>query len=328
MWNGKRVVVTGAGGFIGSHLCEELVRRGARVRGFVRYTSSGSTGCLALLAPTLRREVEVVAGDIRDATALRTAIDGADVVFHLAAVISIPYSYAGARDVVDVNVGGTLNVLEAALSGRVGRLVVTSTSEVYGSAQQIPITEAHPLVGQSPYSASKIGADALTESFHRAHGLPTTVVRPFNTYGPRQSGRAVIPTLVAQALWAPRVKLGALTPTRDFLFVDDTVRGFLALAESRSALGRVVHLGTGVETSIAHLADVVFDVVGRAPPVDHEDARDRPAKSEVLRLLCDPSQAAEIAGWRSTVTLREGVAAVAAFLQQFPDWVDARRYAT
>src|SRR3954454_4301173 len=251
-WAGRTVLVTGAAGFIGSHLAEELVRRGANVRAFVRYTSPGRWGWLD--DSELAAEMEVLAGDIRDPETLVPAMAGTDVVFHLAALIAIPYSYVTPLAYVRTNVEGTTNVLEAARAAGVGRVVHTSTSEVYGTAQTVPIAETHPLIGQSPYSASKIGADKIAESFHAAYELPVVILRPFNTYGPRQSARAVIPTIITQLLAGHSVQLGALTPTRDLTFAPDTADGFVAAGSAPGAVGQTINLGVGSEISIGDLA--------------------------------------------------------------------------
>jgi dTDP-glucose 4,6-dehydratase len=247
-------------------------------------------------------------------------------VFHLGALIAIPYSYVHPTEVAEVNVMGTVNVLNAARAAGVEKLVHTSTSEVYGTARTVPITEDHPLTGQSPYSASKIGADALVDSYHRAFGLPVATVRPFNTYGPRQSGRAVIPTIVGQALASERVKLGSLTPTRDFTFVEDTVRGFLAIASCDAAVGRVLNLGNGKEISVGEVATRIVARVGRAIPIIADDQRARPENSEVMRLICDSSRARELTGWTPQVTLDEGLDRVIAFIREHPGWTDIERY--
>jgi NAD dependent epimerase/dehydratase len=325
-WKGKKVVVTGAGGFIGSHLCERLLLEGAEVTAFVRYNSRGAPGLLALLPDAARRSIRTIGGDLRDPEAVRSALRGQEVVFHLGALIAIPYSYVHPYEVADTNVIGTLNVLSAARSESISRLVHTSTSEVYGSAQTVPISESHPLQGQSPYSASKIGADALVESYYRSFALPVVTVRPFNTYGPRQSGRAVIPTIVGQALNGERISLGSLSPTRDFNFVSDTVEGFLALAGSDEALGQAVNVGTGLEITIGAIAEMIVRLVGRDVPIVSSDERKRPERSEVVRLICDASLATRLTGWRPLVGLEEGLERVIEFMREYPDWTDPLRY--
>jgi len=304
---GVPVLVTGAGGFIGSHLCEALVGAGARVRAFVRYSGTGGRGWLD--DGERAGAVEVVAGDVTDRDTVAAAVDGCRVVFHLAALIAIPYSYAAPLSYVRTNVEGTTTLLQAARAAGVARVVHTSTSETYGTARQVPMDETHPLQGQSPYAASKIGADKMAESFHRAFGLPVVTVRPFNTYGPRQSARAVIPTVITQCLARRPVRLGNLSPTRDFTFVGDTVRGFLAAAVApEAAVGRTVNLGTGREIAIADLVALIGELTGHAPEVVSDSARVRPADSEVDRLLSDPSLAADLLGWRAEVDLRDGLA--------------------
>ena len=304
-WNGRRVLVTGAGGFIGSHLAEELVRRGADVRALVRYSSSGVWGWLE--DSELARDMEVMLGDIRDPETLRPALEGVDTVFHLAALIAIPYSYVTQLAYVRTNVEGTVNVLEAARAAGVRRFVHTSTSEVYGTARSVPIAESHPLQGQSPYSASKIGADKLAESFHAAFELPVVILRPFNTYGPRQSTRAVIPTIITQALAGRPVHLGALTPTRDLTLVTDTARGFVCAGEADDAVGRTINLGAGEEISIGDLAQHIGALLGEQLEVTHDAQRDRPPGSEVDRLLSDNSQARAVLGWEPQHSLDQGL---------------------
>jgi dTDP-glucose 4,6-dehydratase len=303
----KRVLVTGAGGFIGSHLTERLVQEGARVRALVHYNSRGDWGLLELLPREIRAELEVTAGDIADLRAVRLAVDSNECVFHLASLISIPYSYEAPQSYVVNNVGGTLNVMQAAVDGGVDRVVHTSTSECYGSARYVPMDEAHPLQAQSPYSASKIGADAVAESYHRSFGLPVATVRPFNTYGPRQSARAVIPTIILQALTGGAVRLGSLAPRRDFNYVDDTVDGFVRAASANGAVGEVVNLGSGREVSVGDVCRLVIERIGRQVHLETEDQRVRPAASEVERLLCDARKAKQVLGWHSTVALEEGL---------------------
>ena len=314
-WSGKNVVVTGAGGFIGSHLVERLLALGAHVTAFVRYNSRNHPGFLDQLPQT--KNIRIVPGDIRDPEALRTALEGADAVFHLAALIGIPYSYVHPIEVFEVNAEGTLNVLVAARDARVSRVVVASTSEVYGGALYVPIDEKHPKQPQSPYSASKISSDAMALSFHAAFQLPVVVVRPFNTYGPRQSDRAIIPTLISQALTQPEISVGNTSPTRDFTYVTDTVEGFLQLAACDAAVGQEINLGTGVEISIGDLARQINTIVGRDLPIRTKDERVRPPSSEVNRLLSNNAKARELAGWRPCVTLDEGIRLTA-------KWVEAR----
>src|SRR4051794_691907 len=316
-WTGRTVLVTGAAGFIGSHLAEELVRRGAKVRAFVRYTSAGRWGWLD--DSELVSEMEVFAGDIRDPETLTAPMTGSEVVFHLGALIAIPYSYVTPLAYVRTNVEGTTNVLEAARAAGVTRIVHTSTSEVYGTARTVPIPESHPLQGQSPYSASKIGADKIAESFHAAYGLPVTVLRPFNTYGPRQSARAVIPTIITQALVGQTVRLGATTPTRDLTLAQDTADGFIAAASSPAAIGRTINLGVGQEISIGDLAERIQGLMDREVTIEHDPVRDRPAGSEVERLLSDNSLARELLGWTPKHSLDEGLGITIAWLERHID---------
>ena len=313
-WQGTPVLITGAGGFIGSHLTERLVREGAQVRAFVRYNSRQDVGLLALLPPDLQAAVDVVAGDLRDGEAVRAAMAGIDVVFHLGALIAIPYSYLHPREVVETNVMGTLNVLLAARDLGTARVVHTSTSEVYGTARYTPIDEAHPLQGQSPYSASKIGADKIVESFHRSFGLPVATLRPFNTYGPRQSARAVIPTIITQALVSDHLRLGALDPRRDFTFVSDTVEAFLRTGSHEAALGQEMNAGSGSTVSIGELAIKILALAGRELPIVCEDERLRPPQSEVMHLHASARKAGDLIGWEPRVPLEEG-------LQRTIDWI-------
>jgi dTDP-glucose 4,6-dehydratase len=313
-WSDGPVLVTGAGGFIGSHLTEQLVYRGQRVRAFVRYNSRSDRGLLELLPPSILDSVEVVFGDLRDADRVRRAAQGVSAIFHLGAHIGIPYSYASPRDVVETNVVGTLNVLEAAREQEVKRFLHTSTSETYGTARRVPMDETHPLTGQSPYAASKIGADKLVESFHLSFGLPATTVRPFNTYGPRQSARAVIPTIITQALTGDELRLGSLDTTRDWTFVTDTATAFIAIAEEDATIGETLNLGTGTETSIRDVVSIVGRLVGRELTVQTDPQRIRPAASEVQRLVSDNSRCRRLCGWRPIVSMEEGLESTVAWM--------------
>ncbi len=315
-WYEKSVLVTGAGGFIGSHLVERLVAEGARVRAFVRYNSRADWGLLGELSANVLENIEVIAGDLRDLPAVLEAMRGVSNVFHLGALIAIPYSYVHPAEVVDVNITGTLNILLAACETGAARVVHTSTSEVYGTAQRVPIDESHPLQGQSPYSASKIGADKLAESFYRSFDTPVVTVRPFNTYGPRQSARAVIPTIITQALTQDVVRLGNLHARRDLTYVSDTVAGFLRVAEADGVLGETFNLGAGSEITVEALAEKIIQLAGRDVPTEVDPTRLRPAKSEVERLLSDNSFARERLGWQPEVSLDEG-------LLRTIDWVRA-----
>jgi dTDP-glucose 4,6-dehydratase len=313
-WKGKQVLVTGAGGFIGSHLAEQLVREGAQVRAFVHYNALGNWGWLD--HSPLRDQLEVVAGDITDAESVRQAAKGVETIFHLAALIAIPYSYRAPFSYVRTNVEGTLNVLQAARDLGGPRVVHTSTSEVYGTARQVPIPETHPLQGQSPYSASKIGADKMAESFHLSFNVPVVTVRPFNTFGPRQSARAVIPTIISQGLAGQKVRLGSLHPTRDLNFVSNTVEGFLLAGSSPGAVGRTINLGSGREISIGELAELIGKLLGSPISIETDPARLRPEGSEVERLLADSRLAAELLGWTPRISLEEGLSETIAWLRQ------------
>jgi dTDP-glucose 4,6-dehydratase len=313
-WLGRSVLVTGAGGFIGSHLAEALVRAGASVRAFVRYTSRGDYGWLEAADPDVVRELEIFRGDLANPEAVSGAITGRDVVFHLGALIPIPYSYRHPREFVTANVNGTLNVLEAARRTEVERIVHTSTSEVYGTAQEIPIAEEHPLHPQSPYAATKVAADQLGLSYQRSFGTPVAIVRPFNTYGPRQSARAVIPTIVTQALSRETIELGATDTTRDFLYVGDTVAGMMRCGRADGVEGEVINLGTGVEVSIAQVVQRVLRLLQRDVPVSFGDERLRPPDSEVERLVADVAKAKALLGWTPETDLDQG-------LQRTIDWL-------
>lgn len=304
---GQEVFVTGAEGFIGSHLAEELVRAGCRVRALVLYNSFNSWGWLDHLEPEIRKSLEVVPGDIRDPAGIKKAMKGCDIVFHLAALIAIPYSYQCPASFLDTNIKGTLNVLEAANELGVARVVHTSTSEVYGTARFVPITEDHPLQAQSPYAASKIGADQVALSFHASFGTPVTIIRPFNTYGPRQSARAVIPTIITQiAMGKKKINLGSLHTTRDFSYVKDTVQGFMALAQAAGVIGEVINIGSNFEISIGETLRLVADIMGKRIEVETDEQRIRPAKSEVERLWADNAKARNLAGWEPGYAKLEG----------------------
>ena len=324
----SRILVTGADGFIGSHLVEELVRAGRNVRAFVLYNSFDHWGWLNSVPADIKDSIDVVAGDVRDRKCVDEAMDGCSSVLHLAALIGIPYSYRAAQSYVDVNVHGTLNIVEAARSRGLEKVVVTSTSETYGTAQFVPITEEHPLVGQSPYAATKIAADQLALSYHKSFGVPVAVARPFNTYGPRQSARAVIPTIVTQiASGARRIKLGALHPTRDLTFVADTARGLIAVHDSEASVGEVINLGTGFEIAIGDLARLIAEVMGVTIEIECETERLRPTASEVERLCADTAKAGRLLGWQARFRdldgLRQGLAVTA---QWFDDPANRARY--
>jgi len=322
----KNVLITGAGGFIGSHLTERLIREGCRVRALVHYNSRNDWGSLELLAPAVRDDVEVLAGDIRDPFFVDKAVAGCDTVFHLCSLIAIPYSYVAPQAYVETNVGGAVNVLQAARTHDVAKVVHTSTSECYGTARYAPIDEKHPQQGQSPYSASKIAADFIAESFWRSFEVPVATIRPFNTYGPRQSARAVIPTIISQALAGGVVKLGSLHPTRDMNFVADTVEGFVKVGRADAAIGEVINVGSGREATIGEIAQMIFDILGVTPDVQTEDQRKRPEKSEVERLICDNGKARALLGWTPTTSLEEGLAQTIAWMREHRDRYKAGLY--
>ena len=299
MRHNEKVLVTGADGFIGSHLAEALVRHGYNMRAYVMYNSMNSWGWLDSADPNILKDMEVIAGDIRDHSSIKAAVKNCDAVMHLAALIAIPFSYHAPASYVDTNVKGTLNICEAIRDSGHCKLIHTSTSEVYGSAQTVPISENHPLVGQSPYAATKIGADQLALSFNASFEMPVTVLRPFNTYGPRQSLRAVIPTIISQInAGFSELKLGATSPTRDFNYVQDTVRGFLCALESENADGQVINIGSGFEISIGDTVKKIADLMGAEVSVSEDARRLRPENSEVIRLLADNAKAADVLSWR------------------------------
>jgi len=316
-WQGKRVLVTGAGGFIGSHLAERLVVLGAKVRALVHYRADGSWGWLD--QSPHRTQIEVVAGDICDRDTVAMAMGDAEVVFHLAALVAIPYSYQSPLSFIRTNVEGTLNVLQAARQLGVQRVIHTSTSEVYGTAQFVPISEKHPLHAQSPYAASKIGADKAVEAFHLSFGVPVVTIRPFNTFGPRQSARAVVPTIITQCLAGTQIRLGNVDPTRDLNYVANTVDGFLQAAAVPEAVGRTVNLGSGREIRIGDLVELVAKMMGRSVEIVTEDARVRPATSEVDRLLADNTLAKELLGWKPAVSLEEGLGLTVEWIRKHLD---------
>jgi NAD dependent epimerase/dehydratase len=304
----KKVLVTGADGFIGSHLVEKLVQAGCPVKAFCYYNSFNSLGWLDTISPEILKHIEVFTGDIRDPNGVREATKGSDVVFHLAALIAIPFSYHSPDAYIDTNVKGTLNVLQAARDRNVQKVLVTSTSEVYGTAQYVPIDERHPRQPQSPYSASKIGADCLAESFYRSFGLPVTIVRPFNTFGPRQSARAVIPTIITQLLTGVKeIRLGDTTPTRDFLYVKDTVEGFIKIAESDNLLGEDCNIATQSEVTIGEVAQLLIDKINPDARIIQEDVRLRPTKSEVFRLFGSKEKIERFTSWKQLYSFEKGI---------------------
>lgn len=313
-WSKKKVLVTGAGGFIGSHLIERLVQLGADVIGFVRYNSRNDWGLLEIIPPHMLDSLEVVSGDLMDFDAVSSAAKDVDVIFHLGSLISIPYSYNRPRDTIENNIISTLNILTAAREQGVEKIVHTSSSEVYGTAQYVPIDEKHPLQGQSPYSASKIAADKIAESFYCSFDLPVATIRPFNTFGPRQSARAIIPTIITQAIEQETIKLGSLFPTRDYTYVKDTVNGFIKIAESDSSVGEVINIGSNFEISMGDLADKISNLLNKKISIIQDPSRVRPLKSEVQRLWCDNSKAKRLIDWEPKVSLDQG-------LQETIDWM-------
>lgn len=324
-WQGKRVLVTGAGGFIGSHLVERLVQLGARTRALVHYRAQGTWGWLD--HSPCRKEIEVYAGDLVDRDCVFRAVKDREVVFHLGALIAIPYSYEAPLSYLRTNVEGTLNVLQAVRQWGVERVIHTSTSEVYGTAKQVPIDEDHPLQGQSPYAASKIAADKMAEAFHLSFGVPVVTVRPFNTYGPRQSARAVIPTIITQCLAGSRVRLGNVDPTRDLNFVSNTVEGFVRAAVAPKALGQTVNLGSGREIAIRDLALLVGSLLGKTVEIITEEQRLRPTASEVERLLADSTLARQLLDWTPAVSLEEGLGMTIEWIKKHPEYYRPDQYA-
>lgn len=304
----KKVLVTGADGFIGSHLVETLLDEGYNVKAFTYYNSFNSWGWLDTFPKQKLKNIEVFTGDIRDPNGVKTAVKDIDIIFHLAALMAIPFSYHSPDSYVDTNIKGTLNVLQASRDYDIERAIVTSTSEVYGTAQYVPINETHPLQPQSPYSATKIGSDAITKSFYRSFDTPVTIARPFNTYGPRQSARAVIPTVIIQLLnGSKEIRIGSLHPTRDLNYVDDMCKGFVAIAKCDDAVGREVNIGSGEEISIGRLVNLIIELINPAAKIISEEQRKRPDKSEVEKLLCDNSLIKSLTGWEPEIPLREGL---------------------
>ncbi len=325
-WSSKRVLVTGAGGFIGSHLCEELVGLGADVSAMIRYTSQSHWGNLEFLPPEKKVVLRVVAGNIEDVGFVEDVVRGKDIVFHLAALIGIPYSYVAPRSYIRTNVEGTLNVLQSALKFKVEKVVHTSTSEVYGTSLYIPMDESHPLQAQSPYSASKIAADKIAESFHKSFGLSVTTLRPFNTYGPRQSARAIIPSIIHQALTQPEVCIGTVEPVRDLTFVKDTVMAFIRMAETDGVVGKVINVGTGESITIGDLAAHILRLIGCKKSIRQEEKRLRPPESEVLRLICNRELAEKLLGWRPQHSLEGGLMETIRFIDKNPTLYKTEQY--
>ena len=325
-WQGKRVLVTGAGGFIATHLVEELVRLGGRVRALVRYNSRGDPGLLKLAPKEIIDAIELIPGDLRDLATVQSAMQGVNLVYHLGALISIPYSYIHPIEVVETNVMGTVNVLEAGRDAGVERIVHTSSSEVYGTALRVPIDEEHPLQGQSPYSASKIGADKLAESYYRAFDLPVVTLRPFNTYGPRQSARAIVPTIVSQVLTSNVIRLGNLQARRDLTYISDTVSGFIKCGETANIEGQTINLGAGEEVTVGELVSKIVTITGKQVEIQIEEGRLRPDKSEVQRLLSDNRLARQRLGWMPAVSLEQGLRETIYWISDHLDFYTPGRY--
>jgi NAD dependent epimerase/dehydratase len=327
-WQGRQTLVTGGGGFIGGHLAVALGRAGARVRAFCKYNSRGDRGSLDWFEPSETGGIEVVHGDLRDPESVAPAMSGVEVVFHLGAQIAIPYSFVNPRDFVETNVGGALNVAVAAVAAGVRRVVHVSSSEVYGEAQTLPITDRHPFAPRSPYAASKAGADMLMLSFHHAFELPVVIARPFNTYGPHQSARAIVPTIATQALRGPAVRLGLLHPRRDLTFVSDTVAGLMAIAAADEAPGGTLQLGSGNDISIGGLVELIGELLGRRLTVELDPHRVRPAASEISRLVCDHQRTTSVTGWTPRVDLRSGLAETLSWIEANQHRYRAGEYAT
>lgn len=318
-WDNEKVLVTGGAGFIGSHLIEKLVELGAEVKVLVHYNSRNSWGYLEYLPQEILRKIDIFQGDVQDPFSVHKAVDGCAVVFHLASLIAIPYSYVAPASYVETNIKGTLNVMEACLKAGVKRVIHTSTSETYGTAIYAPIDEKHPLQGQSPYSASKIGADKIVESYFRSFDLPVSTLRPFNTFGPRQSARAVIPTIISQALTSNVITLGSLDPVRDLTYVKDTVQGFIKMAESEKAIGEVINVGNGKGITIGDLAGQIISLLNKTIEIRTEKKRVRPEKSEVMKLICDNSKAEAFMDWRPTYSLKQGLGETIKFIEKHLD---------
>jgi len=318
-WKNKKALITGAGGFIGSHLAERLVSLGARVKAFIKYNSRGNLGMLEFIPKAALDAIEITAGDIRDAQCVRSAVEGNEVIFHLAALTGVPYSYIHPGDVVDNNIYGALNIFEAAREFELEKIVNTSTSEVYGTARYTPVDEKHPLEARSPYSAGKIAADKLAESFYISFGTPVATVRPFNCYGPRQSIRTVLPSIITQALKGGDVYLGATSAVKDFTFVKDVVDGFIKTAESRESVGQAINIGAGIGTSIKDLADKAIKIIGKNNKIIFDAKRVRPGSAEAVELVADNKKAQELLKWEPKVSLEEGLKETITWYEQNPD---------
>jgi len=324
----KKIFVTGSAGFIGSHLTEALVKKGYKVKALVHYNSFRNIGNLNFINKRILREIEIVFGNIEDYSFIKQETKGTDVIMHLAALIGIPYSYIAVRSYINTNIIGTQNILQAALENNIGRVIHTSTSETYGSAEYVPINEKHPLKGQSPYSASKIGADKIAESYWRSYGVPVSIIRPFNTYGPRQSCRAIIPTIISQLLGKNScLTIGSSSPIRDFTYVEDTARAFIAMIASKRSTGKVVNVGFGQGVSVGDLARIIARLLKKKIQVRSVKERVRPKNSEVERLVCDNSQAAVLLGWHPVVSLESGLMKVINFIKNNKSYYQEKEYA-
>ncbi len=322
----KKVLVTGAGGFIGSHLVEELVKKGADVRCFLKYNSRGGLGNLTNIPKEVFNKLEIVRGDLRDAESIKKAMEGCEIIFHVAALISIPYSYENSRGYFETNTMGTLNLLEAAKDNKgVKKMVITSSSEVYGTALYSPIDEKHPLQAQSPYAASKIGADKAVESYVKSFNLPVAIIRPFNAYGPRQSMRAVIPTIIYQALTKGKIKLGSLDPRRDFTYAKDIAKGYIKIAESKKSVGEVINIGSGKTISVGDLVEKIGLILGKKLIVEIDKEKVRPKKSEVGLLFCDNSKAKKLVNWKPSVQFDKGLKEVVKYIEKNLDKYESER---
>ena len=325
-WKKAKVLVTGANGFIGSHLSEHLVNLGAKITVLLEYNPNNYLGHLKFLQNNMLSEMEQILGDIRDPELIKKMVKGKDIIFHLGALVSIPYSFINPREVFEVNAEGTLNILLAARDQEVNKIVTTSTSEVYGTALYTPIDENHPLQAQSPYAASKIAADKIAESFYKTYNLPVAIIRPFNTYGPRQSDRAIIPTIIIQALKKSTINIGSTTPRRDLSYVSDTVDGFIKIAESKKSIGQVINIGLGKDISIGELIKMITSIMGKEIKVISTEKRKRPKKSEVMRLLCDNRKAKKIVNWIPKVSLKEGLNMTIEWMKNNTDYYNPDKY--
>lgn len=325
-WKKAKVLVTGANGFIGSHLSEHLVNLGAKVSVLLEYNPNNYLGHLKFLQKNMLSEMEQILGDIRDPELIKKIVKGKDTIFHLGALVSIPYSFINPREVFEVNAEGTLNILLAARDQEVNKIVTTSTSEVYGTALYTPIDENHPLQAQSPYAASKIAADKIAESFYKTYDLPVAIIRPFNTYGPRQSDRAIIPTIIIQALKKSTINIGSTTPRRDLSYISDTIDGFMKIAESKKSIGQVINIGSGKDISIGELVEMILLIMNRQIKIISNEKRKRPNKSEVMRLLCDNTKAKKIVNWMPKVSLKEGLNMTIEWIKNNSDYYNPDKY--